>query len=196
MLNLVQPDANPAEIQIQIDKQRFVHRMGPYYLQAYSEGTAQEAEFFQAVFRHHCDRWPVNAKDYPDLDFMKADLENQRKALIRLIKSWAGLGAFAADKHWSELFKRKVVSDTSDSLSKEARTFTVNQLSEVTKEANESDSVGGSMDNPIDVDLFASPGRSRMNPIKIDATPSKEKRGDNDANHGGKVNPRHINVFK
>jgi hypothetical protein len=78
-LPLPKAEATPANIQAQIDKRRFIHRMGPYYLQAHSEGKAEEVEFFKVVFEHHCMRWPVNAREYPDLDFMKADLENQRK---------------------------------------------------------------------------------------------------------------------
>lgn len=81
MLSHAQPDAgaNPAQLQAQIDKRQFIHRMGPYYLQALAEGPEQVTEFFKVIFHNHCDRWPVNAKDYPDLDFMKADLENQRR---------------------------------------------------------------------------------------------------------------------
>lgn len=62
----------------QRDKVRFVHRMGPYYLQAESEGM--EEEFFAAVFTHHCDRWPVDISGYLDPDSRVADMERKKRA--------------------------------------------------------------------------------------------------------------------
>ncbi len=63
---------------IQLDKRRFVHRMGPYYRQASAEGDASLERFLQSIFRHYCDRWPLDRRDYPDLDVMKAYLEVER----------------------------------------------------------------------------------------------------------------------
>ena len=47
-------------------KIRFIHMMGPYYLQAVKE--KQTDEFFQEVFRQYCDRWPDLAR-YTDWDY-------------------------------------------------------------------------------------------------------------------------------
>ena len=64
--------------QEQVDKARFVHCMGPYYLQAKSE--EMEEEFFAVVFTHHCDRWPVDISRYPDLESREVDMESKKKA--------------------------------------------------------------------------------------------------------------------
>ena len=64
--------------QQQVDQVRFVHRMGPYYLQAKSE--EMEEEFFAAVFNHHCDRWPVDTAGYRVPDSWVAYMQSRKRA--------------------------------------------------------------------------------------------------------------------
>ncbi len=64
--------------QEQVDKARFVHQMGPYYLQAKSEELQEE--FFAAVFTHYCDRWPLDISGYQATNSWITDLESRKRA--------------------------------------------------------------------------------------------------------------------
>lgn len=108
--------------QEQLDKRRFIHRMGPYYLQAQNE--EREEDFFILVFTHYRERWPIDPSKYFDNDFMNRDMERQKKvrksscriclhinldcqSLVESIKMWSGMASFEADKHWLDLFKHQ-----------------------------------------------------------------------------------------
>lgn len=52
--------------------------MGPYYRQATAEGDKSQEKFLQVVYRQYCNRWPIDQRDFPDLDFMNAYVEAQR----------------------------------------------------------------------------------------------------------------------
>ena len=62
--------------QQQLDKRRFILQMGSYYLQAKGEG--KDDEFFNVVFVHYCDRWPIDTTKYFDAEFMESDMKRQK----------------------------------------------------------------------------------------------------------------------
>lgn len=68
--------STPAKIQL--EKRRFIHRMGPYHRQATAEGDKSQERFLEAVFRQYRERWPIDTRDYPDIEFMKKAEEAQR----------------------------------------------------------------------------------------------------------------------
>ncbi|KJA24435.1 hypothetical protein HYPSUDRAFT_200648 [Hypholoma sublateritium FD-334 SS-4] len=94
----------PTPSKTQLDKRRFIHRMGPYFRQARAEGLSSEAQFLKAIWTQYCNRWPVNARDYLDLDIMQSHMDVKRQELHLSVEKWAGLSAFEAEMHWSQLF--------------------------------------------------------------------------------------------
>lgn len=103
----------------QLDKRRFIHRMGPYYLQARSEDKVDD--FFAMVFVHYVDRWPIDTSKYINAALQKTDMARMKMAsnvfklnrllidlvsqsLCEAIRVWSGR-AYGAEKHWQDLFK-------------------------------------------------------------------------------------------
>ncbi|KJA17058.1 hypothetical protein HYPSUDRAFT_57905 [Hypholoma sublateritium FD-334 SS-4] len=134
----------------QLDKRRFIHRMGPYYLQAKSEDKVDD--FFAMVFAHYMDRWPIDTSKYINADFKKSDMERQKTTLCESIRVWAGMGSFEADKHWQDLFK---YGDPIAQHGLCTQQFMDTQSIQSGAQGSTSEhdaSVGNTLNNPIDVD--------------------------------------------